>query len=73
VEIPLSIGLLGSFGQIEAFLRSLEGLPATIWVDSIKIAAAQDAKPVCGEIRLVVFAVNSENSDYGKVAGKPIN
>jgi Tfp pilus assembly protein PilO len=73
VEIPLSIGLLGSFGQIEAFVHSLERLPATIWVDSVKIASTKDAEPVQGEVRLVVFTANSENSDYVKLAGKPIN
>lgn len=73
VEIPLSIGLLGSYTQIEGFLYALEMLPATIWVDSVKIVSAKDAEPVLGEVRLVVFAANSENSDCIKVAGKPIN
>jgi Tfp pilus assembly protein PilO len=73
IEIPLSIGLLGSYPQIDQFLCSLEGLPATLWVDSAKIVAMKNGATVHGEIRLVVFTVNSDNSDYVKVAGKPIN
>lgn len=73
IEIPLSIGLLGSYSQIDRFISSLEGLPATIWVETAKIAAGKDGAIVQGEVRLVVFTVNSDKSDYVKVAGKPIN
>jgi len=73
VEVPLSIGVLGTFKQIAEFLRGVEGLPETIWVDSVRIAATKNAGTVLGEIRLVVFSVNPDISDYTKVAGKPIN
>jgi len=73
IEIPVSIGLLGSFRQIEEFVWSLEKLPVTIWVESVKIVAPKTGEFVQGEVRLVVFTVNPENSDYAKVAGKPIN
>jgi Tfp pilus assembly protein PilO len=73
VEIPLTIGVTGSFAQIEAFLYSLERLPVTSWVDSLKLASGKDGHSVTGEIKVVIFTVNSEISDYVKVAEKPIN
>jgi len=73
VEIPLTIGIQGSFGQIQAFLYALEQLPASIWIDSAKLAISKDGRLIHGEINAVVFTANSDISDYVKVAGKPIN
>lgn len=73
VEIPLSVGLTGTFSQILEFLHSLEGLPATIWVDSMKLEGSGKSRgDVRGEIKMVVFAGNSENSDYAKLSTQPI-
>ena len=64
-EIPLAIGCTGSFAQICGFLRGLEGLPATIWVEDLEIQqASETGKDVHCELNLVVFSSNSEDSDY---------
>ena len=74
VEIPLSIGVAGTFGQIQEFLRALEGLSTTIWIESLKMTAVgKDGGSVQVEIKLVVFTDNSENSDYAKHSTQPIN
>ena len=66
-EIPLAMTCSGTFAQIYEFLRDVEGLPATIWVESLKLEkAAQNAKDVQCELNLVVFANNSQSSDYAK-------
>jgi Tfp pilus assembly protein PilO len=74
VEIPLSLGIAGTFAQIQEFLRSLERLPTTIWIESLKMAVAgKDGSSILAEIKLVVFTGNSENSDYVKYSTQPIN
>jgi Tfp pilus assembly protein PilO len=73
VEIPLTIGVQGSFGQIQTFLYALEQLPTSIWVASAKLATDKDGRTVRGELTAVIFAANSDISDYVKVAGQPIN
>ncbi len=68
-EIPITMNCSGRFGQVFEFLRSLEDLPPTIWVESLRIEKeAQDAKDVQCELNLVVFSNNSQGSDYTKAA-----
>jgi len=63
-EIPLTIGCTGSFRQILEFLRMLEDLPETIWVNRLQVEKIdQNADSVKCEIALVVFASNPKNSD----------
>jgi Tfp pilus assembly protein PilO len=74
VEIPLALGITGTFAQIQQFLWSLESLPTTIWIESLKmVAAGKDGGFVQADIKLVVFTVNPENSDYVKYSAQPIN
>jgi Tfp pilus assembly protein PilO len=66
-EIPLTMSCTGSFSQLHEFLRELEGLPATIWVDSIRLEKlAPPAQDVQCELSLVVFTNNPQDSDYAK-------
>jgi type IV pilus assembly protein PilO len=66
---PLTIGCSGSFAQVYEFLRSLETMPAAIWIESVKIEKInEDEKGVHCEASLVIFAGNSDISDYAKRA-----
>jgi Tfp pilus assembly protein PilO len=58
-EIPLAVSCSGTFAQIHDFLRKVEGLPATVWVESMRIEkSAQNAKDVQCELSLVIFSNN---------------
>ena len=55
-EIPLVINCLGGFAHVYEFLRSVKRLPATIWIESIKIEnAKKNAKNVACRVNLVGF------------------
>jgi hypothetical protein len=61
------VGCSGSFLQIYEFLRRLEGMPAAIWVDSVRIDKKGDSGGEIGcEVDLAIFADNSESSGYAK-------
>jgi Tfp pilus assembly protein PilO len=66
-EIPITMSCSGTFAQIFSFLRKIEGLPTTIWVESMRLErASSTTKNVQCEVNLVVFSDNSQNSDYAK-------
>jgi type IV pilus assembly protein PilO len=66
-QLPLTVICSGTFAEIHEFLRKIEGLPATIWVDSMRLErTAQNAKDVQCELNLVVFSDNPQSSDYAK-------
>jgi len=66
-QIPVSIGCNGTFAQVEAFLNALENLPMLIWVTSVSIENLDVTKGlVASEVSVVVFADNSEISNYAK-------
>jgi Tfp pilus assembly protein PilO len=72
-EIPIAIAGSGSFTQVFQFLRLVEGLPVTIWVESMRLekaaqGASQNAKNVQCELSLVIFSNNQQNSDYARHA-----
>jgi Tfp pilus assembly protein PilO len=59
-EIPINVSCTGTFAQIYEFLRAVEGLPPTIWVESMRLEkTAQNTKSVQCELNLVVFSDNS--------------
>ncbi len=59
-EIPINMTCWGTFAQIHEFLRGIEGMHATIWVESMRFEKAEkDAKDVKCELNLVVFSGNS--------------
>lgn len=72
-QVPVTMGLSGTAGQIQTFLASLEAIPVRIWVDSLRInKTGQHGSRVNAEVSLVVFTKNSEDSDYVKRADQPI-
>jgi len=69
-RIPLAIGCTGKFNQIARFLESVERLPQTIWVGSLRMeAGGEDGKSVQCEVGLEIFADNPEDSDQVNLAG----
>jgi Tfp pilus assembly protein PilO len=62
--VPVVFAAKGSFVEISRLLAGLEGLPERIWLEDVRLAATREAgqKMKC-ELRLVVFAGNSEISD----------
>ncbi|MCE9555014.1 MAG: type 4a pilus biogenesis protein PilO [Planctomycetes bacterium] len=63
-KIPIRLTAEGSFAQMHALLRGLEEMPASPWVESLRIERGKDAEaPLKGEITLVIFAANPEISD----------
>ncbi len=64
-QIPIHIACVGTFAQIHDFIRSLEGLPQIIWMDSLQISrAGQNSGNISCEINLVVFSDNPKISNY---------
>ena len=63
-EIPLSVGCSGEFAQVFKFLRGLESLPPTIWINELVLEKMNTTEGhVSCELELVVFTNNPENSD----------
>lgn len=68
-EKPVAISCTGNFHQIYDFIRGIEQLSATVWLNSVKIEKLQSSdKNVQCNITLGVFSENSEISDYTKSA-----
>jgi Tfp pilus assembly protein PilO len=66
-EMPISVVGSATFGQVFEFLRLVEGLPVTVWVESMRLEkTAQNGKDVQCELNLAVFANNQQSSDYAK-------
>jgi Tfp pilus assembly protein PilO len=66
-EIPITMTCSGKFTDVYAFLRDIERLPPTIWVESVRLdKAAQNTKDIQCELNLVVFSDNPQSSDYAK-------
>jgi Tfp pilus assembly protein PilO len=64
-QIPIHMACTGTFAQIHEFIRSLEGLPQTIWIDQLRFdKPGQTGENVLCEINLVVFSDNSKLSNY---------
>ena len=64
-KIPLRLSTEGTFAQTHAMLREIELLPASPWVESLRIERGKNAEaPLKGEITVVIFAANPEISDY---------
>jgi len=66
-ELPLSVGCTGEFAQVFKFLRGVESLPPTIWINELVLEKMNPTEGhVSCELELVVFTNNPENSDYVK-------
>jgi len=65
-EVPLVIDCSGGFAHVHEFLRNLERLPATVWIESIEIENMKNsAKDVTCKVNLVGFSAG------GATAGSP--
>jgi Tfp pilus assembly protein PilO len=63
-RVPLSVICHGSFRQIQQFLAALEERPRRVWLDDLKLDAAEEhGGSVRCEITLAAFVDNSEKSD----------
>jgi len=68
-EKSIAVSCTGQFFQIYDFIRSIEQLPTTIWLNSVKIEKMQNSdKNVQCDMLLEFFFENTENSDCTKSA-----
>jgi Tfp pilus assembly protein PilO len=66
-EMPIAVVCSGAFADLFQFLRGIEGLPATMWVESIRLEkGVQNAKDVRCEVSLAIFSNNQHISDYAR-------
>jgi len=69
-RFPVNLAISGSFPQACQFLYDLEQLPATLWIEDLKIEQAAGAgQDVSCELTVVIVADNSENSDQANRSG----
>ena len=63
-KVPILLTVKGQFGSIQSLLYELENLPATIWVEDLKLVAArEDGKATECSLTVGVFTSNSDKSD----------
>lgn len=63
-RIPVTMACAGSFGQISEFLRGLEGLDQTVWIESLQMeGSGENEEDVQCELTLGIFAGNPDDSD----------
>ena len=68
-QIPIHMACTGTFAQIHEFIRSMENLPQTIWIDSLQFnKTGQNGGNVLCEIDLVVFSDNPKISNYADIS-----
>jgi hypothetical protein len=60
----VAVTCVGSFEQACRFLRALEGLEETVWVEAVQMESfGEDSREVQCELSLAVFADNPDDSD----------
>ncbi len=65
--MPIAVVGNGTFAQLFEFLRLIEALPVTIWVDSLRLEKqSQNGKDIQCELNFAVFSNNQQSSDYVK-------
>jgi len=63
-EMPVSMGVTGSFPLLFRFLAKIENMPQTVWIDRLEIEkAGQTGWSVSCDMDLAIFMDNPENSD----------
>jgi len=68
-QIPIHMACTGTFAQIHEFIRSMESLPQTIWIDSLQFnKSGQAGGNILCEIDLVVFSDNPKISNYADIS-----
>jgi Tfp pilus assembly protein PilO len=64
-QIPINMACKGTITHLYEFIRSLESMPQTTWIDSLRFDSnGQTGENVLCEIKLVVFSDNPKNSNY---------
>lgn len=64
-KIPINMACRGTFARLHDFIRSLESLPQTIWIDSLHFEkAGKTGENILCEINLVIFSDNPNISNY---------
>lgn len=63
-RVPVSLSCTGDFAKLFDFLSRLESQPRRMWIEELRFEGAREAgKPARCELKLVVFAKGSGNSD----------
>jgi len=63
-QVPVALACVGSFPQISAFLRDLESLRETIWIESLKMERpSEDSENVQCQLALAIFSDKPDDSD----------
>jgi Tfp pilus assembly protein PilO len=64
-QIPIHMAFNGTFSEIFDFISSVEKLPQTIWIDSLRLdKTGKDGQHISGEVNIVVFSDNPNISNY---------
>lgn len=64
-QIPINMACTGTFAQLYEFVRSLECLPQTIWINSLRFNKdGQNGGNILCEINLVIFSDHLNISNY---------
>ena len=64
-QVPINMSFTGTLPQIHEFIRSMEGLPLMIWVESLSIDKSRQAGGnVLCEVKMIVFSDNTNISNY---------
>jgi Tfp pilus assembly protein PilO len=71
-QIPVSLGVTGSFRQVFALLSKIEAMSPIVWIERLEIEkAGAPTQAVSCNIELVVFADKLDNSDQrNELAGR---
>ncbi|MHB1036964.1 MAG: type IV pilus inner membrane component PilO [Pirellulales bacterium] len=63
-QVSLVLACTGTFPQTFELLRRLESLPNLVWIENLQLKrVSETGQDVQCEIKLAIFASNSENSD----------
>jgi Tfp pilus assembly protein PilO len=64
-QVPINMSFTGTLSQIHEFVRSMEGLPLTIWIESLRLDKdRQTGSNVLCEVKMIVFSDNTNISNY---------
>jgi len=63
-RVPVKLSFTGTFAQVYQFVRHLEGMPQTIWIEDLDVRQqSQDSPRVTCELRLAIFAGRANSAD----------
>jgi Tfp pilus assembly protein PilO len=63
-RLPVALTCVGSFAQVSEFLRALECLEQTVWVEALQMQrSGEDSESVQCELTLAIFDDNPGDSD----------